>query len=121
MRKLGQAMVLIPVTIEAYRLGIPAWNSWCIVMLVIIVTGTRAQDPSSHPSTDSLPLQVHKGMDMSHDAYRFEAFDCDKPEDILTKSILHGCSVKALDSEPQDIDSAPKQEYRILQKVVTFD
>ena len=75
MRKLGQAMVLIPVTIVASRLGIHAWNSWCIVMIVIIVTETCAQDPSSLPSTDGLPLLVRKRMDMSHDVYRFEAFN----------------------------------------------
>ena len=58
---------------------------------------------------------------MSHNAYRFKAFDCDEPEDVLTQSIPHRCSVKALDGEPQDTDWAPKQEYKILQKVAMFD
>ena len=86
-------------------------------MLVIIATGTRAQDPGSLPSTNSLPLQVCKGMDMSYDVFRFKAFNCHKQEDILTQSIPHGCSVKVLDGEPQDTDSVPKQKNKILQKV----
>ena len=40
---------------------------------------------------------------------------------MLTQSIPHGCSVKALDVKPQDTDWAPKQEYTILQKVATFE
>ena len=61
------------------------------------------------------------GMDMSHEAYRFDAFDCDEPEDVLTQSIPHRCSLKALDGENPDIDTAPKQEYTILQRVATFE
>ena len=59
-------------------------------------------------------------MDMSHEAYRFGAFDCDEPEDVLTQSISHGCSVKVLDGEPQDEEPELKQEYTILQRVVAF-
>ena len=40
---------------------------------------------------------------------------------MLTQSISHGCSVKALYGEPRDTDSSPKQEYTILQRVATFD
>ena len=58
---------------------------------------------------------------MLHDVYRFKAFDCNKLEDVLTQSIPHRCSVKALDSKPWDTDSVPKQEYTILEKVVAFD
>ena len=60
-------------------------------------------------------------MDMSHEAYRFGAFDCDEPEDVLTQSIPHGCSVKALDGKPRDMEPELKQEYMILQRVVTFE
>ena len=70
---------------------------------------------------DSLPPQVLKGMDMSHEAYRFGVFNCDEPEDVLTQNIPHGCSLKALDGEPQDTDSVPKHEYTILQQVATFE
>ena len=97
MKQLDRAMFFIQVTVAAYRLGIHAWNSWCIVMLVIIPTGIHVRDTSTLPDTDSLPPQVHKGRDMSYDAYGFKALDCDKPEDVLTQSLPHGFSVKALD------------------------
>ena len=83
-------------------------------MLIIIITGASAQDPGSPPSADGLPPQVRKGMDMSQEAYCFGAFDCDEPEDILTQSIPHGCSVKAFEGKPRDTEQEPKQEYKIL-------
>ena len=58
---------------------------------------------------------------MSYEAYHFKVFNCDEPEDVLTQSIPHGCSVKELEGEPQDTESAPKQEYTILQRVATFE
>ena len=99
-------MVLLPATIIPRRLVTNAWNSWCIVMLIVIATEARAQNLETLTGTNGLPPQVLQGMDMSHEAYRF----CDEPEDVLTQSIPHGCSVKALECEPQDTESAPKQE-----------
>ena len=70
-------------------------ESWCIVMIIVITTEARAQDLETLTDTNGLPPQVLKGMDMSHEAYRFDTFDCDEPEDVLTQSIPQGCSVKA--------------------------
>ena len=77
-----------------------------------MTVGARAQDTSGVPGIENLPPQVLKGMDMSHQVYQFKAFDCDDPEDVLTHSILHGCSVKALDGAAPDGESKPipKQE-----------
>ena len=108
-------MVLVPTTIVTRRMLLNAWNGWCIVMLIIIITGVSVQDPGSTPNVDGLPPQVHKGMKMSHEAYRFESFDCNEPEDVLTQSIPHSCSVKALEGKPRDMEPEPKQEYMILQ------
>ena len=99
MKRLGCAMVHVPATIVTRRMLLNAWNGWFIVMLIIIITGVSVQDPGSTPNGDGLPPQVRKGMDMSHKAYRFGAFNCDEPEDMLTESIPHGCSVKALNGE----------------------
>ena len=66
-------------------------------MIIIIATEARAQDIKTLTETDELPPQVLKGMDMSHQAYHFDTFDCDKPEDVLTQSIPQGCSVKTSD------------------------
>ena len=44
MKKLGCANVLLPATIIPHRMLLNAWNSWCIVMLVVIVTEASAQD-----------------------------------------------------------------------------
>ena len=83
MKKLGCAMVLVPATIVAHRMLLNTWNGWCIVMLIIIITGASAQDMESPPGTDGLPPQVRKGMDMSHEAYCFGAFDCDEPRQAM--------------------------------------
>ena len=60
-------------------------------MIIVIVTKARAQDIEELTETNELPPQVLKGMDMSHQAYCLNAFDCDKPEDVLTQSIPQGC------------------------------
>ena len=99
MKKLGCAMILIPATIVTPRMLLNTWNGWRIVMLIIIITGASAQYLESPPGVDSLPPQVRKGIDMSHEAYHFRAFDCDEPEDVLTQSIPHSCLVKALEGE----------------------
>ena len=36
-------------------------------------------------------------MDILHEVYELEAFDCDNPEEVVTQSIPHSCSVKSLD------------------------
>ena len=60
-------------------------------------------------------------MEMSHEAYDFDAFDCDKQEDVLTQSNPHGCSLNALDGKDLHTNTTPKQEYTILKKVATFE
>ena len=62
-------------------------------------------------------------MDMLHYAYQLEAFDFDNPEEVVTQSIPQGCSVKGLDGMSPIIESesAPKQEYTILQQVLSFE
>ena len=53
-------------------------------MVIVIATRVGAQDLENSRDSDDLPAQVLKGMDMSHEAYRLEAFDCDEPENIVT-------------------------------------
>ena len=121
MKQLGCAMVLLPATIITRRLLTNIWNSWCVAMIIVIATQARAQDLETLAETNELPPQVLKGMDMSHQAYRLNTFDCDEPEDVLTQSILQGCAVKTSDEKDRDTNTASKQDYTILQKVVTFE
>ena len=59
-------------------------------------------------------------MDMSHQAYQLEAFDCDNPKEVVRQSIPHSCSVKGLDgtSSTVESESTPMQDYTILQRVL---
>ena len=36
------------------------------------------------------------GLDMLHQAYELEAFDCNDPEEVITESIPHSCAIKCL-------------------------
>ena len=121
MKQLGCAMVLLPATIITRRLLTNVWNSWCIAMIIVIATKARAQDLKTLTETNELPPQVLKGIDMSHQAYRLNTFDCDKPEDVLTQSIPQGCTVRTSDDTDPDTNTASKQDYTILQKVATFE
>ena len=60
-------------------------------------------------------------MDMSHSSYRLDAFDCDKPEDIVTQSIPESCAVETGELEESGKESEVRQDYTILQKVPTFE
>ena len=102
-------MFLIPITRAACRLVLHAWANWCIRLLVVVVTTVGTQDIDSPPVTETLPVQVRKGMEMSHDAYTVAAFDCDEPEDVLTQS------------SPHEPNLSPRQEYTVLQKVASFE
>ena len=55
---------------------------------------------------------------MSHGSYWLDAFDCDKPEDIVTQSIPESCAVN--DEEKEEMEEE-LQNYTILQKVPTFE
>ena len=88
--------MLAPVVVIASWWTLYWWGLGCLI-LGLMATGARTQDKSGVPSIEDLPPQVLKGMDMSHQAYQFQAFDCDDLEDVLTQSIPHGCSVKGLD------------------------
>ena len=66
MKQLGCAMVLLPATIT-HRLLTNIWNSWCVVMIIIVATKAGAQDLESIMEPDSLPTQVLKEIDMSHE------------------------------------------------------
>ena len=90
-------------------------------MIIVVATKARAQGLESIVEPNELPAQVLKGMDMSHQTYHLDAFNCDKPEDVLTQSIPQGCTVKATDDTDLDTNTAAKQDYTILQKVVTFE
>ena len=90
-------------------------------MIIVIATNAGALDLESIIEPDDLPAQVLKGMDMSHEAYRLEAFDCDRPQDVMTQSIPESCTVKTTEDAPADTSITARQDYTILQKVATFE
>ena len=65
-----------------------------VLILALITTVVGALEETV---VGDLPPQVLKGMDMLHQAYELEAFDCNDPEEVVRQSIPHSCSVKSLD------------------------
>ena len=55
MKQLGCAMILLPTTIITRTLLTNVWYSWCIVMIIVIVTEARVQDIDTHTDTNNLP------------------------------------------------------------------
>ena len=55
-----------------------------MVLIIVLATRIEAQDLEDTEANSDLPTQVLAGMDMSHGSYCLDAFDCDKPEDIIT-------------------------------------
>ena len=109
MKQLGCAMVLLPATIITRRLLTNAWNSWCVVMIIVLAARVGAQNIEDAEASSDLPAQVLEGMDMSHATYCLDAFDCDEPEDVVTQSIPESCTVKT--KEESDLDSDSNTQY----------
>ena len=63
MKHLGCAMVLLLATIITRRLLTNIWNSWCVVMIIVVATKAGAQDLETPIEPNKLPAQVLKGMD----------------------------------------------------------
>ena len=38
-KQMDQALLLIPATMAAYRMGIYAWNRWYVAILVVLAVG----------------------------------------------------------------------------------
>ena len=85
--------MLCSIILVAYT-GLLYW--WGVVCLVLSLTATIAQ-AQEEGGVLELPLQVLKGMDMLYQVYELEAFDCGNPEEVVTQSNPHSCSVKSLD------------------------
>ena len=68
--------IALPSNLVAYRWLLYWWGVTCLV-LALTATGVWAQEEGG---ILELPPQVLKGMDMSHQAYQLEAFDCDDPK-----------------------------------------
>ena len=100
------------------KLGIHAWYSWCIAMLVMLAIGVQAQDASRLQDNSSLPSA---GVNVSQEAYRFEAFNSNELEDALIQNIPQGFTAEVQKTQPQELNQAPQQEYTILQEVAMFD
>ena len=96
-------------------------KSWWILMMVMTITGAKTQDPGVSEIKGDLPLQVLEGMDMSHASYKLEAFDCDEPEDVITRSIPQSCNPEVGDESESEQGVEVVQDYTILQKVPTFE
>ena len=106
-------MALLPTTVITRRVLTKIWTSWCVILIIALATRAGAQDPEGTEANSNLPVQVIKGMDMSHSSYRLDAFDCDKPEDIVTQSIPKSCAVETEGIEDSEKESEVRQDYTI--------
>ena len=90
------------------------WWDMLVLILALTATVVGAQEETK---VGDLPPQVLKGMDMSHQAYELEAFDCDDPEEDITQCISHSCAIKSLGEPYLKVESKanPKHDYTILQ------
>ena len=60
-------------------------------------------------------------MPVAHDTYQMEAFDCDEPQDIVTRSIPKSCNPEEEDEQETSLEEVALEDYTILQKVVNFE
>ena len=60
-------------------------------------------------------------MPVAHDTYQMEAFNCDEPQDIVTRSIPKSCNPEAEDDQETSLEEVALEDYTILQKVVNFE
>ena len=58
---------------------------------------------------------------MAHDTYQMEAFNCDEPQDVITRSIPKSCNPDAEDDQEEGLEEVALEDYTILQKVVNFE
>ena len=65
-------------------------------MLVMLATGVQAQDASKLRDNSGPPWEE-------------------------VKDLPHGCSTGVQETQPQELDQAPRQEYTILQEGAMFD
>ena len=77
--------------------------------------------PSSRRSRDlgaAATIFERNGYIILHQAYELEAFDCDDPEEVVTQSIPHSCSVNSLDGPHLTVEpeSNPKHDYTISRR-----
>ena len=89
---MDQALLLIPVTMAAYHWGTHAGNRWYMAILVVLATRIQAQEVGLLQDSTRLP---QAGTNKSRGAYRFEAFDCDDPEDVAIQNGPHECPDEA--------------------------
>ena len=60
-------------------------------------------------------------MPVAHDTYQMEAFDCDEPQDIVTRSIPKSCNTEVENDQETSLEEVALEDYTILQKVVNFE
>ena len=83
-----------------------------------LATRVQAQDAGMLRGNSGPPWE---GVKVSQGAYHFRAFDCNEPVDALIQELPHGCLAGVKETQPQELDQAPQQEYTIPQEVATFD
>ena len=115
---MDQTLPFIAAARMACKLGIHTQYSWGIATPVMLATGVQVRDASMLRDSSSPPWE---GVKVSQGVYHFRAFDCNKPEDALIQDLPHSCSTGVQETQPQELDQAPQQEYTILQEVATFD
>ena len=103
MKRSCWAIMPCPVILAFYRWTLYWWGVTCLV-LALMATRARAHAEGGIFVREELPPQVLKGMEMLHQAYQLEAFDCNDPEEVVTQSIPQGCMVKGLDGKSLTVE-----------------
>ena len=67
-------------------------KKWWLLVMAVTIPRAVAQAAGEVENGGKQPGVVFKGVPMSHASYQLEAFDCDEPQDIITRSIPSNCN-----------------------------
>ena len=107
--------------LEPVSRGANAKSSWWILVLAVAAPSIAAQGSGEAEGEVVPPRRLLDGMPMAHDAYQMEAFDCDEPQDIITRSIPKSCNSEMDEEQEEAHEGVALEDYTILQKVVNFE
>ena len=90
-------------------------------MLAVAAPGIAAQGSGEAEGEVAPARRLLDRMPMAHDAYQMEAFDCDEPQDVITRSIPKSCNSDTEGNREEGLKEVALEDYTILQKVVNFE
>ena len=89
--------------------------------MAMVIPGAVAQAAEEGEGVGEQPGMEYEGVPVSHASYKLEAFDCDEPQDVITRSIPSNCNPEVGKELEEDDGGEPLEDYTILQKTLTFE